>query len=155
MITLWRIEKEKYIDSYLLGEGSRKIAGRWNQLGIPVVYTSDSMPLAAWEKYVNIRNVENDSIPMGHVKLVVLKIKAPESFIKVSFDKLDNKWKEHISKTQAIGSDWFKSKKSLLLKVPTTVLPRGTNYLINTSHPLVHKVYTEEIIPFKFDPRAF
>ena len=39
------------------------------------------------------------------------------------------------SQLQQIGSDWYKSNQSLVLKVPSAVISQEYNYLINTKHP--------------------
>ena len=36
---------------------------------------------------------------------------------------------------QQIGSNWYKSKRSLVLKVSSAVIPKEYNYIINTNHP--------------------
>ncbi len=36
---------------------------------------------------------------------------------------------------QNIGSDWYNSRESLVLKVPSAVIPLEYNYMINTEHP--------------------
>lgn len=36
---------------------------------------------------------------------------------------------------QRLGSDWYLSQRSLVLKVPSAVIPQEHNYIINTSHP--------------------
>ncbi|MBI9070109.1 MAG: RES family NAD+ phosphorylase [Melioribacteraceae bacterium] len=155
MITLWRIEKRKYIDSFLLGEGSRLYPGRWNKLGTPIVYTSDSMSLAAWEKYVHISRVTPGKIPMCNVDLVALEISAPDDIITADVSNLGYDWMRlnNIKITQVLGSEWYHSKASLLLEVPTAIMPRGVNYLINSSHPLVKDIKIKNVIDFKFDIR--
>jgi len=35
---------------------------------------------------------------------------------------------------QAIGSRWYQSESSLILKVPSAVIPQEYNYVINTRH---------------------
>jgi RES domain-containing protein len=39
------------------------------------------------------------------------------------------------SKLQKIGSDWIAGQQSLVLKVPSAVIPFEYNYIINTEHP--------------------
>jgi RES domain-containing protein len=39
------------------------------------------------------------------------------------------------SELQNIGSEWYGSKESLLLKVPSAIIAEEYNYLINTEHP--------------------
>ena len=36
---------------------------------------------------------------------------------------------------QKIGSDWYKKRETLLLKVPSAVIPLEYNFVINTEHP--------------------
>ncbi len=49
---------------------------------------------------------------------------------------------------QKIGSDWINSLETLMLKVPSAVIPYEYNFIINTEHPAfnnkVHLARTEE-----------
>lgn len=36
---------------------------------------------------------------------------------------------------QLLGSKWYQSNSSLVLKVPSAVIPNEYNFLINTNHP--------------------
>ena len=38
------------------------------------------------------------------------------------------------SDLQKRGSDWYTNKKSLVLKVPSAVIPQEYNYIINAAH---------------------
>ena len=64
-------------------------------------------------------------------------------------EDLPKKWRsfEAYSKLQAIGSNWYNSKETLMLKVPSAIIPCEYNYIINTEHPdfmnNVHLVRTE------------
>lgn len=50
---------------------------------------------------------------------------------------LPENWREFeaYSLLQKIGSEWFNSKETLILKVPSAVIPQEYNYIINTEHP--------------------
>jgi RES domain-containing protein len=39
------------------------------------------------------------------------------------------------SNLQNIGSDWYNSQESLVMKVPSAVIPFEYNYVINMEHP--------------------
>ena len=54
MITVFRVVKEKHASDAFTGEGSRRFGGRWNKEGTPVVYTSESLSLAALEQFVHL-----------------------------------------------------------------------------------------------------
>jgi RES domain-containing protein len=36
---------------------------------------------------------------------------------------------------QTLGSEWYQSRQSLVLKVPSAIIPKEYNYLVNTLHP--------------------
>lgn len=36
---------------------------------------------------------------------------------------------------QQLGSDWYRQRKSLVLKVPSAIIPYEYNFVINTEHP--------------------
>lgn len=48
-VTVWRLTRERYVDSAFSGEGGRQHGGRFNSPGTPVVYTSESLALALLE----------------------------------------------------------------------------------------------------------
>ena len=39
------------------------------------------------------------------------------------------------SDLQKIGSDWYNKRESLVLKIPSAIIPFEFNYVINTEHP--------------------
>src|SRR4029453_16723817 len=50
----WRIGRQRYAADASSGEGARLYGGRWNSRGIPVVYASTSLALAAIETFVHL-----------------------------------------------------------------------------------------------------
>ena len=52
-----------------------------------------------------------------------------------------------------IGDNWIKSNSSLLLKVPSIVIPEEYNYLVNPLHKNFNKVKIVENKLFRFDNR--
>ena len=55
--------------------------------------------------------------------------------------------------TQRIGDAWCKSHTSLLLSVPSRVMPQARNYLLNPEHPDRLKLEVEGPFGFQFDER--
>jgi len=49
---IWRICREPY--AAFSGEGARRFGGRWNSRGVPMVYASTSLALAAIELFVHL-----------------------------------------------------------------------------------------------------
>ena len=88
------------------------------------------------------------------------------SFATVEFDddlvmpveqlqKLPSTWSDSPPPTaiQQIGDDWTASRDSVVLKVPSAVVPVESNYLVNISHKDFSRVKLGETKPFRFDSR--
>lgn len=82
---------------------------------------------------------------------MVISIADDDYLIKqLQIKDLPSNWREFAaySRLQKIGSDWYNSQETLILKVPSAVIPYEYNYVINTEHPAfadkVHLVRTEE-----------
>jgi RES domain-containing protein len=140
----------RYAASALDGEGARLFGGRWNTKGTRVVYLSDSPALAALEVLVHTRSEEDLQdyliLEVGFDEVLV-ETHAPED--------LPADWtqpKAPIS-TQAIGDRWANEGRSLLLKVPSAVIPQQSNFLLNPLHKDMNKLEVGELAPFRFDPR--
>lgn len=69
---------------------------------------------------------------------MIISVPDSDSMIKtIGTNALPKNWRkfEAYSKLQEIGSDWISSKETLILKVPSAVIPQEYNYVINTEHP--------------------
>jgi RES domain-containing protein len=109
-------------------------AHRWNFDDQFVIYTGSSRSLSSLELIVN----ENAIVPAFRYKVMIISIADDESlFTHVLQSTLSRSWRSMMaySTLQQIGSQWYSSKKSLFLKVPSAVVPKEYNYIINTTHP--------------------
>lgn len=147
---LFRISRKKYIRD-LSGEGARKYGGRWNRKGVNVIYTSSHESLAALEVLVH------SSINDLPTDLEVLTLSVPDHVTveKITESMLPENWKIYPAPRLLgdMGTDWALSKKSLLLKVPSVIIPTEYNFLINPAHPDFSKINISKIRPFSFDHR--
>ena len=57
------------------------------------------------------------------------------SVLSLNEDGLGKQWEDKRSLTQGIGNEWLASGESALLKVPSAVVPRSGNFLLNPRHP--------------------
>ncbi len=144
---VYNIRKEKYAHS-LIASGA---ANRWNKEQEYVIYTGSSRALSALELVVH-----RSSIDLGSAyKLLVITINAEENDIQTVGDLRGN-WHSlaNYNTLQAIGSRWYQAREKLLLKVPSAIIPKEFNYLINTSHPdFLTKVRILEKEDFTWDNR--
>lgn len=146
---LWRLARAKY--QQLDGEGARLNGGRWNSEGYPVVYAASSAPLAVLELLVH---VEVEDLPTD---LVLVEISVPDDvgITEVRLDQLPSDWNsmpDHPDCVQ-LGDEWVASSGTLLLGVPSAVMPRESNVLINPEHPEMGRVKVAAQEPFTFDAR--
>lgn len=55
--------------------------------------------------------------------------------------------------TRAMGDEWLLSGSTLLLKVPSAILPHSYNYLLNPRHSLAREVTIAAVGKHPFDQR--
>lgn len=149
MLSAWRLTKTKLIAGAWDGEGAKRSGGRWNSVGIAVVYTSGTLSLALVEILVHL--------PSG--------ILPAYSAVRVDFDEsmvtavgpgdLPTNWRDYPPppETKAIGDSWVARGSSLVLRVPSVIVPTEFNYILNPTHPAFADLTIGEPMPFPFDPR--
>jgi RES domain-containing protein len=150
----WRIDKVKRskTDSFS-GEGAAIEGGRWNQPGTRMVYSAETLSLAAMEKFVHMGD-EGRS-----VQLVSYRIDIPAA-VRVETLKrseLPKDWKSSPApqSTMAIGSNWVQKSRSAVLKVPSVVIDTEHNYLLNPLHADFKRLRIHPAEPFSLDPRMW
>lgn len=127
----YRICSESHVDG-LTASGCEN---RWNRGGQLVIYASGSRSLATLEMMVRRSSI----IPTSNYRMMVISLLDPASSIRqIHLEDLPDNWRtmEGRSVLQSIGATWYESKDSLVLKVPSVVIPQEFNYAINTKHPL-------------------
>ena len=60
---------------------------------------------------------------------------------------------EYLVHTRDIGADWLNRNESLVLGVPSAVIPIESNFLINPRHPDFGKLVIGEVREFRYDHR--
>jgi RES domain-containing protein len=96
--------------------------------------------------------IEEDELPDEYQ---LLQISAPDE---LSIRKLDHPppdWRERHRVTQRIGDQWLASRETPLARVPSAIVPRTWNYLLNPEHPDAKQVRIAEVIKERFDNRLF
>lgn len=150
---VYRIEREKYLASTMSGIGASMTKGyRWNSLHTKLVYTSESRALATLEVSVHLDLSED--LPSDRY---YVEIELPEdiSIMEVKISDLPDDWdaKPPTITTQIIGDDFVLDNQAAVLKVPSSIVPREFNYLINPSHPDSKRIKVKSKTRMGFDPR--
>lgn len=146
---VYNIRKEKYAHQ-LIASG---VSNRWNKNDEFIIYTGSSRALSALELIVHKSSIGVNT----SYKLLVIELKIGEKDIaEITIEQLPENWqsvKSYVA-LQSIGSDWYRKQKSLVLKVPSAIVSKEYNYLINTKHPdFFKKVKLKEVEDFLWDER--
>jgi RES domain-containing protein len=149
MLKAYRLVSPGWVDTAFSGEGARKYGGRWNSPGRPVVYLGGSRALTALELLVHL------TTPLSRAKAYsLMEASIPdsccESMTQVSPANLPDGWRLSPpgKDTMEIGDLWLASGTTLLLSVPSAIIPEETNLLLNPRHPLFPKIKIPASTPF-------
>jgi len=110
------------------GNGGLYASARWHTAGHPIVYTAQSLSLAALEILVRLKQT-NDIQPF-----YAYSIEVPDSLI-LKPDSFPARWKSRLAVSRAFGDAWLEAKTTPAMLVPTIITPGEWNVLINPSHP--------------------
>ena len=150
MALAWRIVQAHVADRAFSGEGARRYGGRWNNKGIAVVYTSGSISLAILEVLVHI--------PIYDIleEYVYIPVEFDQKLSRaLKMDEIPDNWYQDPSPQaiKQIGDAWVESRQSVILQVPSAVVPTEKNFLINPAHSDFTKLKIGEPEKLEFDQR--
>lgn len=146
---LFRFCPEQY-NNDITGEGAKLRGGRWNSAGLPVVYTSTTISLSLLE--LLIYNASYEELQNNYLMKIEIPGIDEDSMNPISVKK---QWQKDIGYSRFIGDFFLSTKKNILLKVPSAIIPEEYNVLINPLHPDFKKVKIITASPFEFDSRLF
>jgi len=143
----WRIVKANHAATAFSGEGARLYGGRWNSVGTSVVYTSGSKALAALESLVHLN-------PPVIFRYVAIPIEFEDTLVEKP-PEMPADWTEEPPppSTRDLGDRWVKQARSVVLELPSVIIPGEMNYLVNPAHPDFKRIAIGNPEPFSFDPR--
>jgi RES domain-containing protein len=149
MPSSWRLTKTRHLSTAWDGEGAKKAGGRWNSVGVAVIYTSGSLSLALVEILVHLTG---EILPAYSA----VRVEFDESMVRtIARAALPPNWRDSPPppETQAIGDRWVADLSSVVLQVPSVVVPDEFNYVLNPSHPDFRRVAIGPPSAFPFDSR--
>jgi len=147
MVIAWRLVRRERANDAFSGEGARLFGGRWNSPGTVVVYTSGSLALAALETLVHI----NPQLPMDYV---AFRVEIEPSLIE-TLETPPASWRTNppAASAQHIGDLWAREKRSVVLSLPSALVPAERNLLLNPRHGDFSRIRVGPPEPFDFDHR--
>jgi RES domain-containing protein len=146
----WRIVKEKHAKAAFSGEGARIYEGRWNSTGVPMVYCSEHLSLAALKILAHIQPVTIRD------KFRVFRVSWDETLMTmVDLKKLPKGWNHQppSAASKNVGDEWIKSGRSAVLALPSVLVPQERTFLLNPKHRDFAKIKIKDTGNFVLDPR--
>lgn len=153
MITAYRIVKKKWAGNAFDGEGARLYGGRWNSRGQSCVYLAGSESLAILEILVHLDNAKQ----INHYALFAVELDEKDIML-LDHDSLPHNWQEDPAPadTADLGDEWLNSQSSLALCVPSSIVTRERNFLLNVDHPAFDSMMNTKVeLEFSMDTRLF
>lgn len=143
--------KTRFLSTAWTGYGAREGGGRWNSVGVAMVYTSESASLTMLETLVHLQNTAILDA------FTLLSIEVPDELIEwIDPQQLPENWRaaDAPDALKQTGDGWVESIGSVALRVPSALSPVECNYLLNPTHPDYERIVrAAQQIPFQFDRR--
>jgi RES domain-containing protein len=148
---VWRIAQRRHaLDR--AGIGARDNGGRWNRPGIAVIYAGRTVGIAALERFVHLAGV----VPRD---LILVRIELPEncSVEEPALADLPAGWNAVPIRPASMdfGTAWAQERRSLVLYVPSALVPEEGNAVLNPHHPEFAAVELSIQREFQYDPRMY
>ena len=133
------------------GYGASLLGGRWNNKGLPALYTSATISLSLIEILVNALDISS----LQQLALMTLKIPKPNENLVYKVDKLKANWHLDFDYTRWIGSEFLQKRDHLYLECPSAVIFQEKNYMLNPLHQDFRNIEILTAEKFVFDKRLF
>jgi RES domain-containing protein len=143
---VYRLVRSERTREALSGEGARLYGGRWNPPGAAVVYASESRALAVLEMFVHL------TLEARSMRFVLCTIELPPRVRLTHHDA--ERPPRAFDASQEIGRRWLHGGRTLALVVPSVIVPREANYVLNVGHAQFGRLLTTQE-HFSFDDRLW
>lgn len=154
-LLVYRIQKQRHLDTALTGEGARRTGGRWNPVDVPLIYASTSPELAFLETFVHL-----DGTPLADLPpFVLLTLELPADAVEiVPVSDLPPGWDQRPypdATPQFLRPRLQPQDPALAFSVPSVILAGSPtrNVLINPLHRRIAEVRIIATAALEFDAR--
>jgi RES domain-containing protein len=116
-----------------------------------MLYMSENRALALAEYWVH---VHPSNLPTD---VCIVEIEVPDTarIISIPLSSLPENWRAGppLTSLRQAGDQWVLNEQSLILKVPSTVMPLESNYILNPAHHDMTRVSIKSITDYVWDRR--
>jgi len=150
-IPVYRLIKQKWAHCAFDGEGARRYGGRWNSKGKSCVYVARTESLAILEVLVHLQAQQI----LQHYSMFELSV-PQEDIDYLNPADLPDCWRDEPAppETAEIGDAWLDGNSGLALAVPSVIVPREWNVILNPRHSRYSAIISHaRQLDFELDPR--
>jgi len=149
---LWRIatETRTFVAHDLSGKGAAISPGRWNGPGQAVVYAAPTVALAMLETAAHINTL---GLPLDRF---LVAIDLPDALWaqrqEITLDQLPGGWSAIPAGQTSVevGAQWLSRQSSLVLCLPSVIVPEESVALINPAHPMASQLTSHKVRPVSY-----
>jgi RES domain-containing protein len=120
---------------------------------VAIVYTSATLSLAALEYFVHLDPAD------APADMVAVPADVPDTVSRreIGVDTLPATWRDYPAPEQVadVGTAWVRAGATAVLVVPSVIVPRERNFLLNPRHRDFRRIRVGAPEPFSFDPRMW
>ena len=148
----WRIVGTKHAVRAFDGEGAQRYGCRWTSPGVPVAFASETLSLAVLEVLVHLQS----TAPLADY--ATFTVDFSDSLVEnLGPAMLPGNWRDFPAPQalQALGDAWVRRGSSVLMRVPSAIIPHEHNVVINSLHSDRPKLLITGPFPLNADGRVF
>jgi RES domain-containing protein len=151
-VNLWRIaaETRRYTADDLSGAGAARSPGRWNGFGEPVLYCAPTVGVAVLE---TAAHVDDAGLPQNRY---LVEIAVPDSIWaareEATAASLPDGWDAIPAgiASDTFGSAWIRAGRSVILLVPSAIVPEEWIAVVNPRHPEAGSLSARKLRRFEY-----
>jgi RES domain-containing protein len=150
-VRVWRIATAAHADCD--GEGARLYGSRWTPKGLPAVFASATLSLAALER---LAHTDPDLEPTDLISLAI-DIGPDVAMSAVELADLPYDWRDFPAPARLalFGQRWLQASRTAVLSVPSVFIPHERNFILDPAHADFEGFTIGQSQPFGLDPRVW
>jgi RES domain-containing protein len=150
-LRVWRIASVAH--AAFDGEGPRRYGSRWTPKGLPAIFASATLSLAALERFVHI----DPDLELEDLVAISVDIGVDIAIQSLAIADLPPDWRAYPAPPAlaSVGERWLRESRTLVLSVPSVVIPHERNFILNPAHAEFSALEIGRAEPFSFDPRMW
>ena len=150
MTEAWRVCHRRHAERAFTGRGTREAGSRWCSAGVGMTFAAATLSLAMLEILVHLKSTRALAAFVG------FRLDVPDELVEeLAAADLPTDWRAWPwpGSTRALGDAWIAAGRAAGLWVPSAVVPRERNLLLNVDHAEFTRIGIEGPLALDVDGR--